>query len=68
MARRRLWRILEDGGLETTVVTPRHFRLERATPTTATVYVDDKPYARDVDFDGTEHRADEILGIYRERL
>jgi len=68
MGRRRLWRIVEGGGLETTVVTPRTFRLERATPSTATLYVDGKPIARDVDFDGTEHRADEILGVYRAGL
>lgn len=65
MSRRRLWRILPEGGLETTVVTTRTFRLDRTSPTTATVFVNDVPVARDVDFDGTESRANEILGVYR---
>ncbi|MEK9722597.1 MAG: hypothetical protein VW405_03820 [Rhodospirillaceae bacterium] len=60
-----MWRILDGGGLETTVVTTRTFRLERASDTSATVYVNDAPVARDVAFDGTESRANEILNVYR---
>lgn len=67
MGRRRLWRVLdEEGGRwETTVVDHRTFRLERATPTTATVYVNGDPVARDVDWDGSEDRANAIIAIYR---
>lgn len=68
MSRKRLWRIVEGGGLETLVLTTRSFRLERASENTATVYVNDLPIARDVAFDGTESRANEILSVYRKGL
>lgn len=64
MGRRRLWRV--DGvGWETTVVDHRTFRLVQTTPTTVTVFVNNEPVARDVDWDGTEERANAILSVYR---